>query len=182
MQTSSFSSALKSSPATVVAINLPPFRLHFQQLFPYLILSLKFPNTNIFVGKCRSNCILLDKIFSTLLTAPCCVLLLMWLLLMVILFKLILFFSSLEAEGSTYSKCTTFLSFNGCTHLVFNCETSHCIFRTLEEALASPCNSCIMQLHGSSQDLCRTSPARHLLAIFHSLFDLIGSSESPPSI
>jgi hypothetical protein len=37
-------------------------------------------------------------------------------------------------------------------HLVVNCKISHCIFRTLEQALASPCNFYIMQLHGSSQD------------------------------
>ena len=38
-------------------------------------------------------------------------------------------------------------------HFVVNYETSHCIFYTLEQALFSPCNSYIMQLHGSSQDI-----------------------------
>jgi hypothetical protein len=38
-------------------------------------------------------------------------------------------------------------------HLVVDCSTSHCVWRTLEKALASPSNSRIMQLHGSFQDL-----------------------------
>jgi len=38
-------------------------------------------------------------------------------------------------------------------HLVVDCSTSHCVWLTLEKALASPSNSCIMQLHGSFQDL-----------------------------
>jgi hypothetical protein len=38
-------------------------------------------------------------------------------------------------------------------HLVVDCSTSHCVWRTLEKALASPSNYRIMQLHGSFQDL-----------------------------
>jgi len=38
-------------------------------------------------------------------------------------------------------------------HLVVDCSTSHCVWRTLETTLASPSNSRIMQLHGSFQDL-----------------------------
>jgi hypothetical protein len=38
-------------------------------------------------------------------------------------------------------------------HLVVNCSTSYCVWRTPEKALASPSNSRIMQLHGSFQDL-----------------------------
>jgi hypothetical protein len=38
-------------------------------------------------------------------------------------------------------------------HLVVDCSTSHCVWRTLEKAFASPFNSCIMQLHDSFQDL-----------------------------
>ena len=34
-------------------------------------------------------------------------------------------------------------------HLVVDCSTSHCVWHTLEKALASPSNSRIMQLHGS---------------------------------
>jgi len=37
-------------------------------------------------------------------------------------------------------------------HLVVDCQTSSCVWRTLEKALASPSNSRIMQLHGSFQD------------------------------
>ena len=33
-------------------------------------------------------------------------------------------------------------------HLVVDCSTSHCVWRTFEKALASPSNSRIMQLHG----------------------------------
>jgi hypothetical protein len=32
-------------------------------------------------------------------------------------------------------------------HLVVDCHTSQCVWRTLEKALASPSNSCIMQLY-----------------------------------
>jgi hypothetical protein len=38
-------------------------------------------------------------------------------------------------------------------HLVVDCSTSHCVWRTLEKMLASPSNSRIMQLHGSFPDL-----------------------------
>jgi hypothetical protein len=38
-------------------------------------------------------------------------------------------------------------------HLVVDCQTSHCVWHTLEKTLVSPFNSCIMELHGSSQDL-----------------------------
>jgi hypothetical protein len=38
-------------------------------------------------------------------------------------------------------------------HLVVDCQTSSCVWRTLEKMLISPSNSRIMQLHGSFQDL-----------------------------
>jgi len=38
-------------------------------------------------------------------------------------------------------------------HLMVDCSTSYCVWRTLEKTLASPSNSRIMQLHGSFQDL-----------------------------
>jgi len=38
-------------------------------------------------------------------------------------------------------------------HLVIGCQTSCSTWRTLKQALASTSNSCIMQLHGSLQDL-----------------------------
>jgi hypothetical protein len=38
-------------------------------------------------------------------------------------------------------------------HLVVDCSTSHCVWHTLEKALASPLNARIIQLHGSFQDL-----------------------------
>ena len=38
-------------------------------------------------------------------------------------------------------------------HLVVDCHTSHCIWRTLEKALVSQFNSCIIQLYRSFQDL-----------------------------
>jgi len=38
-------------------------------------------------------------------------------------------------------------------HLVVDCQTSHCVWCTLDQALISPSNSRIMQLHGSFQDL-----------------------------
>jgi hypothetical protein len=38
-------------------------------------------------------------------------------------------------------------------HLVVDCQTSSCVWRTLEKTLASPSNSRIMQLHRSFQDL-----------------------------
>jgi hypothetical protein len=38
-------------------------------------------------------------------------------------------------------------------HLVVDCQTSSCVWRTLEKMLISPLNSRIMQLYGSFQDL-----------------------------
>jgi len=38
-------------------------------------------------------------------------------------------------------------------HLMVDCQTSHYVWRTLEQALTSPSNSRIKQLHGSFQDL-----------------------------
>jgi hypothetical protein len=38
-------------------------------------------------------------------------------------------------------------------HLMVKCQTSFCVWCTLEKVLASPSNSCIIQLHGSFQDL-----------------------------
>jgi hypothetical protein len=39
------------------------------------------------------------------------------------------------------------------THLVVDCQTLHYVWCILEQALASPSTFCIMQLHGSFQDL-----------------------------
>jgi len=48
-------------------------------------------------------------------------------------------------------------------HLVVDCSTSHCVWRTLEKAFASPSYSRIMQLYGSFQDLCQgDSNAHHI--------------------
>jgi hypothetical protein len=38
-------------------------------------------------------------------------------------------------------------------HLVVDCQTSSCVWRTLEKKFASPSNSRIIQLLGSFQDL-----------------------------
>jgi len=38
-------------------------------------------------------------------------------------------------------------------HLIVDCQTSHCVWRTLEKALASSSNSRIMQLYRSFHDL-----------------------------
>ena len=49
-------------------------------------------------------------------------------------------------------------------HLMVECQTSSCIWRTLEKMLASPSNSRIIQLHGSFQDLrqCDASVAQYV--------------------
>jgi hypothetical protein len=59
----------------------------------------------------------------------------------------------LETTGPTCSKCITFFFFNGLLHLVVDCQTPHCVWRTIEQALASLSNSRIIQLLGSFQDL-----------------------------
>jgi len=41
----------------------------------------------------------------------------------------------------------------GVLHVVVNCQTSHYVWHTFKQALASPSNSYIMQLHSSFQDL-----------------------------
>jgi len=38
-------------------------------------------------------------------------------------------------------------------HLVIDCQTSHCVWHTLEQAITSLSNSHIMQLHGSFLDI-----------------------------
>lgn len=38
-------------------------------------------------------------------------------------------------------------------HLIVACQTSKCVWRTLEQAFTSSSNSLIMKLHGSFQDL-----------------------------
>jgi len=54
----------------------------------------------------------------------------------------------------TCSCCRWYLSLvKSVLHLVVNCQISSSVWRTLEQALASTSNSCIMQLHGSLQDL-----------------------------
>jgi hypothetical protein len=68
-------------------------------------------------------------------------------------------------------------------HLVVDYSTSHCVWRTLEKALASPSNSRIMQLHGSFQDL---RQGDSLVSIYmqqaKSLFDELAAAGHPMSL
>jgi hypothetical protein len=68
-------------------------------------------------------------------------------------------------------------------HLVVDCSTSHCVWRTLEKALASPSNSRIMQLHGSFQDLRRGDSSVSLyMQQAKSLFDELAAAGRPMSL
>jgi hypothetical protein len=68
-------------------------------------------------------------------------------------------------------------------HLMVDCSTSYCVWRTLEKVLASPSNSRIMQLHGSFQDL---QQGDLLVSIFmqqaKSLFDELAATGRPMSL
>jgi len=68
-------------------------------------------------------------------------------------------------------------------HLVVDCSTSHCVWRTLEKALASPSNSRIMQLHGSFQDLRQGDLSVSLyMQQAKSLFDELAAAGCPMSL
>jgi len=68
-------------------------------------------------------------------------------------------------------------------HLVVDCFTSHCVWRTLEKALASPSNSRIMQLHGSFQDLQQGDSSVSLyMQQAKSLFDKLAVASRPMSL
>jgi hypothetical protein len=65
-------------------------------------------------------------------------------------------------------------------HLVVDCCTSHCVWRTLEKVLASPSNSRIMQLHGSFQDLRQGDSSVSLyMQQAKSLFDELAAAGRP---
>jgi hypothetical protein len=68
-------------------------------------------------------------------------------------------------------------------HLVVDCSTLHCVWRTLEKALASPSNSRIMQLHGSFQDLRQGDSSVSLyMQQAKSLFDELAAAGHPMSL
>ena len=68
-------------------------------------------------------------------------------------------------------------------HLVVDCSTSHCVWRTLEKALASPSNSRIMQLHGSFQDLRQGDASVSMyMQQAKSLFDELAAAGRPMSL
>jgi hypothetical protein len=68
-------------------------------------------------------------------------------------------------------------------HLVVDCSTSHCVWRTLEKAFASPSNSRIMQLHGSFQDLRQgDSSVSIYMQQAKSLFDELAAAGRPMSL
>ena len=68
-------------------------------------------------------------------------------------------------------------------HLVVDCSTSRCVWRTLEKALASPSNSRIMQLHGSFQDLRQGDASVSMyMQQAKSLFDELAAASRPISL
>jgi hypothetical protein len=68
-------------------------------------------------------------------------------------------------------------------HLVVDCSTSHCVWRTLEKTLATPSNSRIMQLHGSFQDLRQgDSSVSIYMQQAKSLFDELAAAGRPMSL
>jgi len=68
-------------------------------------------------------------------------------------------------------------------HLVVDCSTSHCVWRTLEKVLASPSNSRIMQLHGSFQDLWQGDSSVSLyMQQAKLLFDELAAAGRPMSL
>ena len=67
-------------------------------------------------------------------------------------------------------------------HLVVDCHISHCVWRTLEKALASLSNSRSMQLHGSFQALRQgDSSASIYMQQAKSLFDELAAVNHPMS-
>jgi hypothetical protein len=68
-------------------------------------------------------------------------------------------------------------------HLVVDCHTLYCVWRTLEKALASLFNSRIMQLHGSFQDLRQgDSSVSIYMQQAKSLFDELAAASRPMSL
>jgi hypothetical protein len=68
-------------------------------------------------------------------------------------------------------------------HLVIDCSTSHCVWRTLKKALASPSNSRIMQLHGSFQNLRQDDSSVSIyMQQAKSLFDKLAAAGRPMSL
>ncbi|KAJ6969913.1 hypothetical protein NC653_034466 [Populus alba x Populus x berolinensis] len=68
-------------------------------------------------------------------------------------------------------------------HLVVDCSTSHCVWRTLEKTLASPSNSRIMQLHSSFQDLRQGDASVSMyMQQAKSLFDELAAAGRPMSL
>jgi hypothetical protein len=68
-------------------------------------------------------------------------------------------------------------------HLVVDCQTSHCVWHTLEQALASPSNSHIIQLHGSFQNLYQGDDSITIyLQKTKALFDELSAVHRPLSL
>ena len=68
-------------------------------------------------------------------------------------------------------------------HLVVDCFTPHCVWRTLEKAFASLSNSRIMQLHGFFQDLWQgDSSVSMYMQQTKSLFDELVAAGRPMSL
>jgi len=68
-------------------------------------------------------------------------------------------------------------------HLIVDCPTSCSVWHTLEQALASTSNSCIMQLHGSLQDLRHGDESvTQFLQKAKALFDELAAASRPISL
>jgi len=61
-------------------------------------------------------------------------------------------------------------------------KTSHCVWHTLEQALASSSNSHIIQLHGSFQNLHQGDDDHHIFAENKGLFDELLAVHQPLSL
>jgi len=68
-------------------------------------------------------------------------------------------------------------------HIVVDCPTSCSVWQTLEQALASTSNSCVMQLHGSLQDLRQGDDSvTQFLQKAKALFDELAAAGRPISL
>ena len=68
-------------------------------------------------------------------------------------------------------------------HLMVDCQTSHYVWRTLEQALTSPSNSRIKQLHGSFQDLWQGDASVTMyMQQAKFLFDELATADRPISL
>jgi len=68
-------------------------------------------------------------------------------------------------------------------HLVIGCQSSFSAWHTLERALASTSNSCIMQLHGSLQDLRQGDESvTQFMQKAKALFDELAAAGRPVSL